>query len=833
MSEQQDRLIGKTIDRYRIERLLGRGGLAKVYLAVDLLWETPVAVKVLPEFFASDQEHAQRFQREAATMANLVHPNIMPVRDFGQAEGVTYFVMDYAEGGTLEDRMGRQFSPEETLEIIRQIADGVGYAHSQGVVHRDLKPSNVLYDDHGRAMIADFGIAKLMEESGLTRTRESLGTPEYMAPEQSREAALVGPPADIYALGVIIYELLTGQAPYQGATVIDIIEKHKYDPIPSPRTLIPNLSPGFDDFFLRALAKNPEERIQSAEELMTLLELAAAGEPLPMDERRKAPPPQPYTPPVYPTPYSGAGSPPTQPPGTPPPAPQPPPSGKKNAWLVPALLGGIGLMVLIAFIAFLFLRSSGPEQAYSAGLECFRNEDWPCCVNEFQKVVDEDPAFRDAQDRLNECQQRWDLDTAWKELGRCQTAEDWECVRKNASKVMELDPTDAPARKALAQANYNLARELLEDDPAQAFELLKAVKRLHLESPPEGFGEMFDQLQSYLQGVQAYSASDYKKAIETLTPLSAFLDSSTLIYTSHIQLCRQALKDGDLTEASRQARSAEKIDPNGAEVQSCNESITSNAFAALLAEGEDALSQRAWEKAIDACTQALQLQPDDADAEQCIDQARQALYQRFMTQGQTLIQQCKLDEAIDAFNQALTYQPDSQEAAEGIAKAQDLKQSDYKLIADSWSGFSSVQGRNGWYYLAGSARQQIPWGGDGYWWNRWEGSRIQQKNQHPSYNAEMVRRWVSGINGTVVVRLDYRLENWRGNTYVAILKNGKKLWGATANTTRNQTVTTQPFTIKKGDRIELAVYANGSQTNDNTFVRMRISRQIPRCTPNK
>ena len=831
MTEQKDRLIGKTIGRYHIESLLGRGGLAVVYLATDLLWETPVAVKVLPEFFASDEEHAQRFQREASTMANLVHPNIMPVRDFGQAEGVTYFVMDYAGAGTLEDRMGRQFSPEEALEIIRPIVDGVGYAHSQGVVHRDLKPSNVLYNEQDRAMIADFGIAKLMEESGLTRTRESLGTPEYMAPEQSREAALVGPSADIYALGVIIYELLTGQAPYQGATVIDVIEKHKYSPIPSPRTLVPDIPPVFDDFFQRVLAKNPEERTQSADELMDLLELAVAGEALPHDERRRATPSA-YVPPSYPHPAAGGGAPPTPLPPSPATVyPSQPP--KKNSWLLPVLLGGIVFLAALALIAFLFMRPAGPEKAYTAGLECFRNENWPCCANEFQKVVDEDPAFRDAQERLEECQQRWDLDVAWKELTRCITAEDWQCVQENASRVVELEPADLPARKALAQANFHLAKEILEEDPEAAFALLKSIEQLNLDLPPEGFNSLFEQVETYLQGVRAYRDTDYDKAIAALAPLSSFLDSQKLIYQSHIQLCRQAVKDGKLAKASQEVRKASRLNPDGKEVQACEGAISNNRFAVLLAEGQQHLQDEEWEQAFDVCKQALKIQPEDKTADACMKEAKQALYTQLMARGKALTDQCQLDEAIAAFNQALEYQPDSAEVSESIAKAQDLKKSDYKVIADSWSGFSSVQGRSGWYYLAGSARQQIPWGGDGYWWNRWEGSRIQQKNQHPSRNAEMVRRWVSGVSGSVVVRVDYRLENWRGNTYIALLKNGQKLWGSAVNSARNQTNTTKPFRINAGDRLELAVYANGPQTNDNTFVRMIVSRQIPHCTPNK
>ncbi len=285
---QQDRLLGRTLGRYTIESLLGRGGLAVVYKANDLLWEMPVAVKVLPEFFATEEEHRQRFQREASTMANLVHPHIMPVRDYGQAEGVTYFVMDYAGGGTLEDRMGRPLSLPEAFAVLEPVAAGVAYAHRQGVVHRDLKPSNVLFDAEGRSLVADFGIAKLMEDAGLTHTRESLGTPEYMAPEQAREAALVAEPADVYALGVILFELVTGQAAYQGATAMDVIEKHKYAPIPSAKALNPSLPASLDEFFRRALAKEPVSRVQSVEELMGLLRLVIEGRALPADHRTAA-----------------------------------------------------------------------------------------------------------------------------------------------------------------------------------------------------------------------------------------------------------------------------------------------------------------------------------------------------------------------------------------------------------------------------------------------------------------------------------------------------------------------------------------------------------------
>ena len=663
-----------------------------------------------------------------------------------------------------------------------------------------------------------------MEESGLTRTRESLGTPDYMAPEQAREAALVGPPADVYALGIIIFQLLTGQTPYQGATTIDIIEKHKYSPIPSPRTYAPSLPASFDEFFQRVLAKDPAVRTQTVEEMMSLLATASAGETLPPDPRYQAPPPPPTPQPVG----TWAA------PATPPPQTYYPPQQRQGTQWWVWLVGLLAIVAIGAVIYFFVIdgQSSKLDRIYADGLDCFQSENWACCTNEFQKVVDIDPTYRDAAERLDECQHRWDLDTTWKELNRCLLIDDWACIRETSQTIItELDPTDPAARKASVDASFELATQMAEEDPEQALQILQEAEESGGATLPDGFDGLAATLESYLAGIEAFGKKEYPDAIDLLTPIRSFGDSEERIYTSYVRLCNAALEEGELAAAGEYAREARAIKPGGAEAQACAAGIEEDQYAAQLATGLAHLDAEEWEQALETCAAALDIDPGGGDAKNCIEQANQALYEEQIELGQANLAKCQLDDAIAAFDNALYFKPNDATAKAGIAEATELEKSDTKQIADSWNGWSSAQGRNGWYYLAGPARQQISWGGDGYWWNRGEGSRIQQKNQHPGRGIEVVRRWKSGINGTVKVKLDFRLENWRGNTQLTILKNGQRIWSGTARSTSNQTITTPPFSVAPENNIDLVVGPNGSQTNDNTFVHVTIFSQVPRCKP--
>jgi len=232
-------LIGKTIGQYEIVEKIGVGGMATVFKAYQSSINRHVAIKILPAQFAQDPNFVKRFTQEAKAIAALEHPHILPVYDFGTDEGLTYMVMRYVEGGTLGNMMGKLPSYRRIVEVVGNVARALDYAHSQGVVHRDIKPSNILIDKHGEVLLTDFGIAKMMQDSGgthLTGTGSILGTPEYMSPEQA-EGTSIDQRTDIYSLGVVLYELLTGQPPYQAQTPLAVVLKHVNEPLLPPREI--------------------------------------------------------------------------------------------------------------------------------------------------------------------------------------------------------------------------------------------------------------------------------------------------------------------------------------------------------------------------------------------------------------------------------------------------------------------------------------------------------------------------------------------------------------------------------------------------------------------
>lgn len=283
MSSQD--LTGHTLGQYELRELLGRGGMGAVYRAYQRTLKRAVAVKVLPAALAADADFVARFTREAETAASLEHPHIIPVYDYGVESGTSYIVMRLLSGGTLADRMAQREasgaplpSPGEIARLLSQLASAFDYAHQQGVIHRDIKPSNIMFDTHGNAFLVDFGIAKLLEHtSALTATGAVLGTPLYMAPEQWRAEQPV-PATDQYALGVTIYQLLTGQVPFQAPTPYGLMHKHLHEMPTPPHVLRPHLPPSLAASLERALAKSPGERFPSVTAFAQTFERAAAGE---------------------------------------------------------------------------------------------------------------------------------------------------------------------------------------------------------------------------------------------------------------------------------------------------------------------------------------------------------------------------------------------------------------------------------------------------------------------------------------------------------------------------------------------------------------------------
>ncbi|HEX9415951.1 MAG TPA: Stk1 family PASTA domain-containing Ser/Thr kinase [Gaiellaceae bacterium] len=263
-----DTLIDTLFDgRYRIVRKLGTGGMAAVYLAEDQELGRRVAIKILDERHASDEQFVERFRREAKNAAALSHPNIVSIYDRGEAEGTYYIAMEYLDGRTLKELLVRFGTPPVRIAVgyVRQILAGLAFAHKHGLVHRDIKPHNVLVDSGGHVKVTDFGIAR-SGTSQMTEAGSIIGTAQYLSPEQARGAP-VDQRSDIYSVGVLLYELLTGSVPFTGDTPVEIAMKHLSAVPQPPSKKRPDVGRGLDLAVVRALAKDPDERYQTAEEM--------------------------------------------------------------------------------------------------------------------------------------------------------------------------------------------------------------------------------------------------------------------------------------------------------------------------------------------------------------------------------------------------------------------------------------------------------------------------------------------------------------------------------------------------------------------------------------
>ena len=271
---------GQMLGPYRIISQIGQGGMATVYKAYQPSMDRNVAIKVLPGQLADSVEFTKRFQQEARIIAKLEHPHILPVFDYGESEGITYLVMRHLDAGTLRERMekGRPLPLDEIDRLFSQLADALSYAHSFGIIHRDLKPSNALIDMQGNLFLTDFGIAKLLESASprLTQTDAIMGTPAYISPEQA-QAVEVDQRSDIYSLGIILYEMVTGRVPFVAETPLAVILKHVSDPLPPPSTLKSDIPEAIERVILKALAKHPQDRFATVNEFLSAWKRAVEG----------------------------------------------------------------------------------------------------------------------------------------------------------------------------------------------------------------------------------------------------------------------------------------------------------------------------------------------------------------------------------------------------------------------------------------------------------------------------------------------------------------------------------------------------------------------------
>ena len=272
-------LVGQDLGRYHITEQLGEGGMATVYKAFDARLERNVALKIIRTDVSGGEggDMLKRFEREAKALAQLTHPNIVHIDDYGEQAGMPYVVMDYLPGGTLKQKLGRPMPYDEAARWLAPIARALEYAHQQKIIHRDVKPANILLTQSGAPMLTDFGIAKILESKDhteLTGTGVGLGTPDYMAPEQWFGKAEAR--TDIYALGIVFYELVTGRRPFSADTPAAVLIKHVNDPLPDPRQYVGDIPGRVEQVLLKALAKNVEDRYQTMGEFAAALEQLSA-----------------------------------------------------------------------------------------------------------------------------------------------------------------------------------------------------------------------------------------------------------------------------------------------------------------------------------------------------------------------------------------------------------------------------------------------------------------------------------------------------------------------------------------------------------------------------
>src|SRR5829696_6560483 len=279
MSETRKTLLD---NRYDVGRTLGSGGMGEVYLARDRVLGRDVALKVLRRQYAGDGEFAERFKREARSAASLSHPNIVQVYDRGETEeGSSYIAMEYVPGGTLKERISKDgpLGAAEAAPLGAKVAEALGAAHDRGMVHRDIKPQNVLLTDKGDAKVADFGIARAASSATISRTGSVMGTAGYMSPEQALGEPAT-PKSDLYSLGVVLFEALTGELPYTADNPIVVSMKHVNEPVCLPREIDPTVPEGMNALVTRLMAKDPEDRYASADELTDELRKISRGREL-------------------------------------------------------------------------------------------------------------------------------------------------------------------------------------------------------------------------------------------------------------------------------------------------------------------------------------------------------------------------------------------------------------------------------------------------------------------------------------------------------------------------------------------------------------------------
>lgn len=444
-------LIGQTLGGYRILSQIGKGGMATVYKAYQPSLERHVAIKVLPPYYAQqDETFLKRFRQEARAIARLRHPNILVALEYGEEAETTFIVMEYVEAGTLTDRLRQPMPLREAEAILRQVASALEYAHEQGVIHRDVKPSNILLPKPEWPLLTDFGLAKIVGGAQMTQTGSISGTPAYMSPEQGRGEPL-DHRTDIYSLGIVLYEMATGAVPFTAETPMAVIVKHMIEPLPLPTKLNPDLPESVELVILKALAKDPKDRYAKAGDMAEALAEAVAHAPALAAAPTLAMAPVESPVPSIPTGDAQADN--VAAPGK--------PTRRIGRWV----LAGVGALALIATMVVLFTRPRVPaaqetaalltsapaavslqttrtiDQHMADGRALLERGDLPSALAEFDAATSADPANIDRY---------WEIVGALKDFGYTDQAKEYLDL------AVAHGPDEASFHDSLAWMYYDL-----------------------------------------------------------------------------------------------------------------------------------------------------------------------------------------------------------------------------------------------------------------------------------------------------------------------------------------------------------------------------------------
>jgi tetratricopeptide (TPR) repeat protein len=477
--------------------------MAKVYKAFQANMERYVALKVLPAHYADEPQFAKRFIQEARTIARLEHKNILPVYDFGEHNGITYLVMRYLEGGTLKDVLAQgRLTLHDTLEIMDQVCSALGYAHRQDVIHRDVKPANIMIDSEGAVYLTDFGIAKVVgKASDLTATGAAIGTPAYMAPEQTVGEKIDGR-TDLYALGVVLYEMVVGRVPFKADTPMAVLMAHLHDPLPLPSQADPQIHAEIENVIIKTLAKDPDDRYQSAEALMQALRQAV---------------------------YAAA--------------PESLETTLVNLIAEIRAKRSADLTVQGGRIAD---EISDPhlleklEQLYIDGLSAYWVKDWDRAQARLQEVIRVDPNYKDAALRLAEIEKQSQLAELHSQAQTAIEQDSWETAQGILQQILSATPDDREAKEKMAQVEKELELASLYAECEQLSEagqwqaVINIFERIHqIDREYPDTQDLFVQAQealveqqrletikvTYQQGLQALDDGNWKQAQKLFTTI--------------------------------------------------------------------------------------------------------------------------------------------------------------------------------------------------------------------------------------------------------------------------------------------------------------------------